>query len=149
MARDDGLIVRLPTEKITLPRKVPKKRTYLTPEQLVSLSKASGRHEALGEAAALRVEDVSVDERRLRIRRNWVRAGSEFIETEPKTWERRDVPVPEYVMAAIQKEVQGKGPDDLVFTDAGGRRIHEQSASVHPKDADAQQWLYAMLVCRS
>ena len=47
MARDDGLIVRLPTEKITLPRKVPKKRTYLTPEQLVSLSKASGRHEAL------------------------------------------------------------------------------------------------------
>lgn len=151
MARDDGLIVRLPTEKITLPRKVPKKRTYLTPEQLVSLSKASGRHEALvltlgfcglrwGEAAALRVEDVSVDERRLRIRRNWVRAGSEFIETEPKTWERRDVPVPEYVMAAIQKEMQGKGPDDLVFTDAGGRRIHEQSASVHPKDADAQQW---------
>ncbi len=47
MARDDGLIVRLPTEKIMLPRKVPKKRTYLTAEQLVALSKASGRHGVL------------------------------------------------------------------------------------------------------
>ena len=58
----------------------------------------------------------------------------------PKTWEVRDVPVPEQVMDAIIESIKGRHGEDLVFTDPDGERIREQVASKRPKRAGAQQW---------
>lgn len=135
----DGLLRRSPCENTQLPRKVRKERVYLTPEQVISLANQAGHQKALiltlgfcglrwGEAAALRVKHVDRANRRLTIRLNYVRSGSNYYEGTPKTWETRDVPVPPQVLDAIMEDCRGKDPEDLVFTEEDGRRIHEQTA---------------------
>ncbi|MDF7666132.1 site-specific integrase [Bifidobacterium sp. ESL0745] len=144
MARDDQLISRNPCERIKLPHKMPKKRTYLTPSQVLTLADASGEHRTLiltlgfcglrwGEAAALHVGDVRSDQHRLHIRLSYTKTKDFEGEQPPKTWEIRDVPVPDQVMAAIDKECKGKSAGDLVFTDKdhGDRRIDQQSRLNH------------------
>ena len=151
MARDDGIIRRSPTDGVDTPKKTAKRRVYLTAEQVLDLADCSGYHKALiltlgfcglrwGEAAALRVDDVDMERCRLRIHRSWTRSGTRHYETMPKTWEVRDVPVPEQVMDAIIESIKGRHGEDLVFTDPDGERIREQVASKRPKRAGAQQW---------
>jgi integrase len=38
----------------------------------------------------------------------------------PKNHKRRTVPIPGFVIDELEKYVEGKGPDDLVFTNSAG-----------------------------
>lgn len=137
MAIMDNLIKANPCSNIQLPKKRRKKRTYLTPEQVMALANASDRYRTLilvfgfcglrwGEASALRVEDIDTINNRINVRRNYVRFGKIHSEGAPKTWENRSVPVPSYVMGEIKKEIQGKLSDRLVFEEWEGEYLHEQ-----------------------
>jgi integrase len=134
----DGLIRRNPVDKTRLPRKVRKARVYLTVPQVMALANESGRYGTLilllsfcgprwGEAAALRVKNIDFDRHRVLIRSSYVRAGREHYEGPPKTWETRDIPIPDIVLGALRKECEGKGVNDLVFTNAKGEHIREQA----------------------
>ena len=142
LAVRDGSIRRNPADGCQLPRKQRKERTHLTPAQVIDLAHAAGTYQALiltlgfcglrwGEAAALRVKHVDTQNNRLRVRLSWVRSGKKHFEGAPKTWEVRDVPVPDQVMSAIKEQCEGKGPEDLVFTAPSGGHLREQSAKNH------------------
>lgn len=136
LAIGDGLIRTSPCVNIDLPKKMPKERTYLTVEQVLSLSRASGDHATLvlvlgfcglrmGEARGLRVKDVDFKAGRLAINRSVTRVGKEYVESEPKTWERRSVPIPASVLGRLETECRNRNADELVFPSDDGGYIHE------------------------
>ena len=120
---------------------------YLTVEQLLAVADEAGRariqptdRKALvlvlglcglrwGEMCGLRVEDVDYGRRRIHVRRNVTRIGSEWSETSPKSHEMRDVPMPSIVGEALLPVLAGKGPSDWVFRDHLGRPPRNQSAA--------------------
>lgn len=126
---------------ISLPRKAKtrKARRYLTPEQLAAVADASGPHRTLvltlglcglrwGEAAGLRARDVDVPRCVLHIGHTITKVGDRYVPGTPKSWERRDVPVPPSLMRLIAAAL----PDDqdgLVFAEADGHPARQQSAS--------------------
>lgn len=147
----DQIISRNPCEGVQLPRKTRKSRTYLTAVQVLDLAACSGRYSALilvlgfcglrwGEAAALRIENVDFTNRKILVRASWVRSGSEFIEGLPKTWEIRDVPLPEPVAAALHEVCSGRDGNELVFTGPCEGHIKEQVSSYVARKDDAYQW---------
>ena len=147
----DQIISRNPCEGVQLPRKTRKSRTYLTAAQVLDLAACSGRYSALilvlgfcglrwGEAAALRIENVDFTNRKILVRSSWVRSGSEFIEGLPKTWEIRDVPLPEPVAAALREVCAGRDGNELVFVGPCEGHIKEQSANYVAHKDGAYQW---------
>lgn len=70
-----------------------------------------------GEAVALRVRYVDEVRRRLLVTDNAVQLGVEHAVGDPKDDEPREVPVPRFVLAELKKQIEGRGPDDLVFGD--------------------------------
>lgn len=151
LAQDDGLVRRIPTDGVKLPKRIDGEQKYLTIEQLFKLADNSGTHRTLvlvlglcglrfGEAAALRVSDINIDARRIRVSKSWTRSGDKRYETTTKTGEKREVPIPEIIMPDLIETIKGKNNDDLVFTDDDGERIREQVASKRPKRAGSQQW---------
>ena len=142
MAQRDRLIAHADcVEHIQLPHKPTGKddRHYLTPEQLVALAGESGSHGLLvlvlglcglrwGEASGLRARDVDVERGVLHVRRTITKVGTRYVEGVPKSWERRDVPVP----ASLMRRLAGAlphDPDALVFCEADGHALRQQSAT--------------------
>lgn len=134
----DRLIKDNPCEGIKTPRKTPGKRTYLNARQLIKLADCSGEHRGLvltlgfcglriGEARALRVRDINFDKKTMNIGKSMTRVGNgpTYAETEPKTWDRRTIRVPDYVLDALKQDCKGKSPDDFVFTENDGSHIGE------------------------
>lgn len=126
--------IRLPHKSKTRPE-----RRYLTPRQLVGVADASGSHRLLvlvlglcglrwGEAAGLRVGDVDVSACMLHVRHTITKVGREYAEGLPKSWERRDVPVPASLMRILAAALPA---DDsmLVFAEPDGHPIRQQSSS--------------------
>lgn len=142
MAQRDRLIVHADcVEHIQLPHKPSGKedRHYLTPEQLVALAAESGSHRLLvlvlglcglrwGEASGLRARDVDVDKGVLHVRRTITKVGTRYVEGVPKSWERRDVPVPASLLRRLQASLP-HDPDALVFCEADGHALRQQSSS--------------------
>lgn len=135
----DGLVRRSPCDGTQLPRKVRKPRVYLTTSQVLELAEAAktnGGAEGMkrralvlllgfcglrwGEATALRASDVSPDTGRIQVARSVTRTRGGYVVGEPKTWERRTVPVPDYVMNAIMSQCAGRDPDALIFPATSG-----------------------------
>ncbi|MGE3656069.1 MAG: tyrosine-type recombinase/integrase [Mycolicibacterium sp.] len=121
-----------PAEDVELPEKHESEQTYLTHEQLHRLAVASGRFRTLvfmlgycglrfGEAAALKVGDVNLETRRIRVSRSVTNvAGRGLIEGPTKNKTARTVPVPKFLAALLETEIQGKGKDALVFPSRRG-----------------------------
>ena len=142
MAQRDRLIAHADcVEHIQLPHKPSGKedRHYLTPEQLVALAAESGSHGLLvlvlglcglrwGEASGLRARDVDVERGVLHVRRTITKVGTRYVEGVPKSWERRDVPVPTSLMRRLQAALP-HDPDALVFCEADGHALRQQSSS--------------------
>lgn len=127
LAVSDRLIHGNPCEGVNLPKKMPKKRTYLDAQQVMLLADASGDYRPLilllgfcglrmGEARGLTVEDIHADDHRISVTRSITRVNREWVINEPKTWERREVPVPDYVMSQLVEHCKGKAATDRVFT---------------------------------
>ncbi|MGB3352587.1 MAG: site-specific integrase [Mycobacterium sp.] len=121
-----------PADGIELPRLPEVDQRYLTHEQLHRLAVACGRFRTFvlvlgycglrfGEAAALRVGDVNLKTRRMRVGRSVTHvAGKGLIEGSTKNHSARTVPIPKFLAPLLETEVRGRGGDDLVFPSRRG-----------------------------
>lgn len=126
-----------PADGIELPRKPEVEQRYLTHEQLQRLAVASGRFRTFvlvlgycglrfGEAAALRVGDVNLSSRRIRIRRSVTAVtGQGLVEGPTKNHSARTVPVPKFLAPLIETEVGGRVDDELLFPSRRGGYLTE------------------------
>ncbi|MFC6715095.1 tyrosine-type recombinase/integrase [Branchiibius cervicis] len=113
--------VRLPTQALA-------PRRYLTHGQVAALAHACGdvgRPVVLtlaycglrvGELSALRIGDVNVARSRLMVERSVTEVNGKLVWSAPKDGERRSVPVPQFVMEEIEGLIDGRGPEEQVFT---------------------------------
>lgn len=69
-----------------------------------------------GEMAALRVRRVDFLRRRATIAESVTLAANKQVWGMPKGHERREVPIPQFLIDELAAHVDGKKPDDLVFT---------------------------------
>ncbi|MCI1914613.1 MAG: site-specific integrase [Bifidobacteriaceae bacterium] len=144
-AIDDQRIKVNPTERIAQPKKVKKAHKYLTIEQVLMLAGTvdeSRRAIILticfcglrwGELSALRVENVLVEKRRLRIVENLTVSDAGRDTVTPKSDKYRDVPVALIALNALVKQCERKAPGDLVFTDPSGKPLRPQSVGPSAK----------------
>lgn len=128
----DGRLARNPAEGITLPRVARAPRRYLTHLQVQQLAEACGpghRRVVLflaytgvrwGEMAALRVRNVDLQRRRVTIAESVTPVGGVMTFGETKGHEHREVPIVPFLVAELEDQIAGKGPDDLVFTGTKG-----------------------------
>jgi integrase len=111
-----------------LPRKVGRRRIYLSPDDVGRLAAEAGEHRALvltltytgirwGVAVALRVRDIEFLRRRLSVHDNAVQLGVDHAEGLTKSRRQRSVPVPQFVLDELAAQCRGRGPDTLVFGD--------------------------------
>lgn len=127
-----------PARGVTLPRKSPKARTYLTHDQVQLLAEQGGKtsrqYEALvyvlaycgvrwGEATALRVRHLDMLRRRMAVEENAVEVANVVHVGSPKTHERRSVPFPAFLADPLARLCEGKGRDDLVFHGVDGKHL--------------------------
>jgi integrase len=152
MAVKDGRLARNAAAGVSLPRVVREERQYLTHTEVERLAEACAappgepvskhrrlserRHEdyrlivlflpytgvRFGELAALRVGRLDFRRRRAVIAESVILVGSRQIFGTPKSHERRDVPIPPFLVEELERHVAGRGPDELVFpgTRSGG-----------------------------
>jgi integrase len=117
-----------PTDGVELPRLPESEQRYLTHEQLHRVAVAAGQLRTLvlvlgycglrfGEATALRVEDVDVAARRIRVRRSvtYVRKKG-LVEGPTKNHTTRKVPVPDFLTRLLKTEISDQEGDALVFS---------------------------------
>jgi integrase len=125
-----GRIRSNPAKGLGLPRPQRRDCVFLTHGQVLMLAAEAGRWRLLilllaytglrwGEATALRVCDIDFDRRRIDVRRAFSDVGGRVVLGTPKSHQSRTVPVPRFVAAELAAAVDGKRPDDLVFTMPG------------------------------
>jgi integrase len=126
VAVKDRRISRNPARDIRLPRKVAKKRSYLTHTQVELLASHSGQHATLvrflaytglrwGEATALRVRHLDMLKRRVSVEENAVRVDGLIVVGTPKTHEFRSVAFPAFLALELAQQSEGRERDHLVF----------------------------------
>jgi integrase len=126
-----------PAEGIELPRKPETEQRYLTHEQLHRLAVASGRFRTFvlvlgytglrfGEAAALRVGDVDLAARRIRVKRSVTFVtGQGLIEGPTKNHTARSVPVPKFLAPLLATEIGDRAEDEKLFPSRRGGWLTE------------------------
>ena len=123
-----------------LPRKMGKRRVYLSADDVHRLADESGQHRTLvlvlaytgirwGEAVALRVRDVEFLRRRLSVSENAVQLSVNHAVGPTKGRKARSVPVPAFVLDELSVQCQGKAPSDLVFPAQDGRYLPRPKSS--------------------
>ena len=121
-----------PADGVELPRLPDVEQRYLTHEQLHRVAVASGRLRTFvlvlgycglrfGEAAALRVGDVDLTARRIRVRRSvtYVR-NTGLVEGPTKNHSTRTVPVPMFLAKLLATEIAERDGAELVFPSRRG-----------------------------
>ncbi|WP_460745670.1 tyrosine-type recombinase/integrase [Nocardia goodfellowii] len=116
-----------PAEDIDLPSMLSGERRYLTHLEVMRVAQVAGRFRPLvmtlaytgirfGEAIALRVANVDVDNRRIRVSRSATRVtGAGMVETDTKNHTTRSVPVPRVLAEELKSLLSGRRPDAFVF----------------------------------
>lgn len=151
----DGRLARNPATEINLPRPATSEHRYLTHEQVDALaaacvapptdrSKHGPRPEAWnadyrlvvlflaytgcrwGEMAALRVANLDLLRRRARIVEAVTLVRGVQTWGTPKGHERREVPLPAFLVDDLAVHVAGKQPDELVFRGTQGGPLRSQ-----------------------
>ena len=131
LAVRDGRLIRNPAAGVRLPRATTPRKQFLTAAEVAALADAAGRDRVLvyvlaycglrfGEAAGLRVDDVDLGRRRLRVERSISDVDGHLVATSPKTHHIREVPVPSFVAAMLADVVDGRPADAPLFTGPGG-----------------------------
>lgn len=139
-AEADGLIPASRIEGIPMPRKTPKRKVYLTHEQVDRLAGAS-RHPTIiyvlaytgmrwGEMAGLRARNVNFLRKRLTLETSAALVSNRVVEGTLKSHEARTVPVVDFLLPMLTEACKGRGADDLVFS-VEGRHMKHVNAS-HP-----------------
>jgi integrase len=133
-AVDDRRILNNPARGVNLPRKVSREHVYLTHEQVHRLADESKGHATLvlvlaycglrwGEAVGLRVRDLDMLRRRVHVTVNAVEVGSRIEVGTPKNHKQRAVPFPAFLLEHLARECEGKGRDELVFSNPDGGHL--------------------------
>jgi integrase len=133
----DRRIAENPARGIRLPKKTPKRRVYLSHEQVELLAQES-RYPALvyflaypgmrwGEATGLRVQDVDLRRRRVFVQENAVLVGGKLHIGTPKTHVSRSVPFPDFLTADVEEAMVGERQDSALFGDGFGYMIRPNS----------------------
>ena len=78
----------------------------------------------IGEATSLKIKDLDLDQKRARIHRTWTvdRAGIRKLGP-GKTWEKRWLPLADFVVDGLRAVTAGRDPEDFVFTTVRGAAI--------------------------
>lgn len=130
----DQRLSRNPCEGVTLPRLPAQRQRFLSAVELQRLADAAGAYRTMvlvlglcglrfGECVALRVRSVDLLRRRLRVSASVSEVGGRLAWSTPKTHQSRDVPMPRLVADLIAAQMEGKGPDDLLFTSPTGEAV--------------------------
>lgn len=120
-----------PALAVVRPRQQLKRRKYLNAMQVEQLAEAAGRNKDLvlvlaycglrfGEMAALKVSSVDQLRRRFMIEASVTEVNGQMEWTEPKDHQRRSVPYPSFLDDDVDKRMQGREADGLLFTSAKG-----------------------------
>jgi integrase len=126
VAVKDRRVPRNAARGVELPRKVKKRHSYLTHDQVETLAREAGANGTLvrtlaytglrwGEAAGLRAESLDMLRRRIQVDENAVNVGGRIVVGTPKTHKRRSVPFPAFLAEELAKLCEGKPRDALVF----------------------------------
>lgn len=127
----DKLLLSNPARGVVLPRKSKKRHVYLTHEQVDRLAIEAKDNGTLvltlaycglrwGEATGMRVRDLDLLRRRVTVYENAVMVGGTIIVGTPKSGEERTVPIPRFLVEALARKCEGKGPEDLLFPGRDG-----------------------------
>jgi len=84
-----------------------------------------------GEATALRVRDIDLIRRRLDVRRAFSDVRGRLVEGTPKNHQARSVPLPPWLAIELKELIDGRDPDDLVFTTQGGYPLRHSNFRRH------------------
>jgi integrase len=134
----DGRLATNVAAGVSLPRVRSAERRYLTHEQLAALADACGERYWLlalflgytgvrfGEAAALRVSRLDFLRRRALIAESATPVRGRPVFGDTKNHERREVPLPRFLIEDLARHVSDKPTDHLVFTGARGQVLTPQ-----------------------
>lgn len=121
----DRRIQSNPAREVKTPKKTKKVKPYLTHRQVERLASASRYPDLVrflaytglrwGEATGLRVEHLNVKRRRVQIQENAVIVNGHVQVGTPKTHERRSVPYPRFLDAAIREASKAKAQDEILW----------------------------------
>ncbi|MDV6275871.1 tyrosine-type recombinase/integrase [Rhodococcus erythropolis] len=129
--RDRKILANKARDVDNLPRKVAKRKIYLTHTQVALLADSAGEWSTLvlflaycglrwGEAIGLQVGDLDLLRRRVSVNRNAVEVGSEIVVGTPKSNKPRSIPIPAFLVDELSKQCIGKGRESLVFSGPDG-----------------------------
>lgn len=124
----DRRILSNDAKGVDLPRKIVKRRPYLTMQQVEVLAVNCNEHATLiltmaytglrwGEVTALTLSDFDALRKRLAVNQNAVDVSGTIVVGTPKNHTIRSVGVPEFLVELIAKECKGKSQNGLIFGD--------------------------------
>lgn len=126
-----------PARGVKLPKKISKRRVYLTHAQVDLLASESMHPDLVlflaytglrwGEATGLRIKDLDLSRRRVQIFENAVTVNGKVHTGTPKTHVTRSVPFPEFLSPMIRSQAFGKTVDQLLFGDGDAHLLPPNS----------------------
>lgn len=128
----DDRLAKNPADRISLPRVRQAEKRFLTHEQVRDLAEAVGPEYRLvvlflaytglrwGEMAALRVHRLDFLRRRALVAESVTPVKGVMTFGPTKGHERREIPLPPFLLDDLARQVAGRMPDDLVFTGPRG-----------------------------
>jgi integrase len=132
-AIDEGqLLSRNPAARTKFPPLRQASHTYLTTSEVAALADACGSQGDVvlllaytgmrfGELVGLRVEDVDLKARRIRVRRSITQVGGKLLEGNPKSAAgRRSIPVPQRLVPILTDRVSGRSQGAPAITSPAG-----------------------------
>jgi integrase len=146
----DGRLARNPAEGVPLPRAKDREKPALTHDEVNRLATECGRYSTLiyalgytgarwGEAAALQVADLDLMRRRLHVRRAMAEVRGRAVVGTPKDHERRELPVPPFLVDELAVLAAGRAPGDLLFPAPGGGFLRNGNFRRNVFDAAAER----------
>lgn len=135
----DGRLAKNAAVGVSLPRPVEAEKRYLTHAQVAELAERVGEHYRLtvlflaytglrwGEMAALRVRGVDFLRRRVVVAESVTPVKGVMTFGPTKGHERREVPIPRFLVNELSALVAGRAPDELVFEGERGGVMRSQT----------------------
>jgi len=134
--RDDRL-VRNPAAGVSLPRVETKERMYLSHQEVHQLAEACGPYRLVvlflaytgvrfGELAALRIHHIDLVRRRASITESVTLVRGVQTWGTPKGHERREVPIPRFLVDELTIHLARRDPSDLAFSAVKGGALRAQ-----------------------
>jgi integrase len=135
----DGRLAVNPAAGVSLPRACQPEKRFLTHQQVVALAEAVGPEYRLmvlflaytglrwGEMAALRVHRIDFLRRRALVAESVTPVAGRMTFGSTKGHERREVPLPRFLLDDLAQQVAGRSGDELVFTGERGAVMRSQT----------------------